>query len=111
MPVFMREVIIVLKQLTVCALLAVGAASLAPLAADAAVNIDVRIAPPAPRVEVVPAPRHGYVWSPGYWRWHGHQHVWMQGHWVRERRGYHWVPEHWQQAGPEWRFHRGYWQR
>jgi hypothetical protein len=100
-----------MKQLTLCALLAAGAATMAPLAADAAVNIDVRIAPPAPRVEVVPAPRRGYVWAPGYWQWRGHRHVWHQGYWMRERRGYHWVQESWQPVGPAYRFHRGHWER
>jgi WXXGXW repeat (2 copies) len=100
-----------IKQLALSALLAASAATMLPVAADAAVDLSIRIAPPAPRVEVVPAPRHGYVWAPGYWRWRGHQHVWVQGHYVRERRGYHWVPEHWEQAGPDWRFRRGYWER
>ena len=32
--------------------------------------------PPAPVYEVVPAPRAGYVWAPGYYRWDGDRHVW-----------------------------------
>jgi hypothetical protein len=100
-----------MKQVTLCALLAAATASFAPLAADAAINVDVRIAPPAPRVEVVPAPRRGYVWAPGYWQWRGHHHVWQQGHWVRERRGYRWVQESWEPVGPAYRFHRGHWER
>jgi hypothetical protein len=31
----------------------------------------VWIAPPRPRVVVVPAPRPGWIWSPGYWNWSG----------------------------------------
>ena len=47
--------------------------------ASARVYIDVDIAPPPVRVEVVPVARVGYVWAPGYWYWSGHQHVWVGG--------------------------------
>lgn len=101
------------KKLILSGVLALGSVALLPMSASAhtAMSIDVRIAPPVPRVEVVPAPRAGYLWSPGYWQWHSHQHVWIAGHWLRERRGYHWVPEHWEAKGAAWRFHRGYWAR
>jgi len=49
--------------------------------------IEVNIAPPAPRHEVVPAARPGYEWAPGYWNWNGHRYVWVDGHFVRERTG------------------------
>jgi len=67
-------------------------------------------APPAPQVEVqVVAPGPGYVWTPGYWAWHGrwvwvggrwvfppHRHaVWVGGHWGRRGHGYVWVGGHW----------------
>lgn len=84
-----------MKQLVLCGLLAVSGGMALPIGAQAAVNVDIRIARPAPRIEVVPAPRRGYVWAPGYWRWRGHQHVWVAGHWIRERHGYHWVPGYW----------------
>ena len=35
--------------------------------------VEVNVRPPAPRVVVVPAPRVGYAWAPGYWRWNGAQ--------------------------------------
>ena len=37
-----------------------------PAFAQVAVVVGER-AMPAPRVEVVPAPRHGYAWVPGHW--------------------------------------------
>jgi hypothetical protein len=77
----------------------------------ASVAVDITVAPPAPRVVAVPAPRRGYVWVPGHWRWNGHRHVWVDGHWVRERVGYHWVPAQWVQVGPRWHFVPGYWER
>ena len=60
--------------------------------------------PPPPRVEVVPAPRTGYVWVPGYWDAREHRHVWARGHWVRERAGYRYIEPRWAQdgSGPDW---------
>lgn len=82
-----------------------------PLAASAAVDFRVDIAPPAPRYEVVPAPRHGYVWAPGYWNWrHGH-YVWVRGHWEREHRGMYWHPDRWEQRDGHWVLERGGWHR
>src|SRR5215467_13031408 len=63
--------------------------------AFAGVNINIDIAPPPARVEVVPPPRPGYVWAPGYWAWEGRQHVWREGRWIVVRPGYYWVPERW----------------
>jgi hypothetical protein len=95
----------------VCAsLLAVGALA-APATSQARTDFFISVAPPPPRVEVVPRPRHGYAWSPGYWRWSGHRHVWVRGNWVRERRGWHWVPAHWVANGPRWHYVPGYWAR
>lgn len=77
----------------------------------AAVNIDIDIAPPAAQVEVVPPPRVGFVWAPGYWEWRGQRHFWVAGHWMAERRGFHWVPAHWEPRGPHWHFEPGHWAR
>jgi hypothetical protein len=88
-----------------------GSAILAPRLASAGVGIDINIAPPAPQVEVVPPPRAGFVWAPGYWDYRGHGHVWVPGRWVGERRGYHWVPDRWEQRGPNWHHERGHWER
>lgn len=84
-------------------------AALAPATVQAATGIYVEVAPPAPRVEVVPAPRHGYFWAPGYWEWRHHHHVWVAGHWVHERRGYVWVEPRWEQHGERWHYSAGYW--
>jgi WXXGXW repeat (2 copies) len=93
-------------------LLLIAAATVAASGTSyAGVVVDIDVAPPPAQVEVVPAPRAGYVWGPGYWRWDGGHHVWVGGHWMRERVGYHWVPETWVQAGPHWHFQRGHWAR
>lgn len=80
--------------------------------AFSAVGIDIQIAPPPPPANIiVPAPRAGFVWAPGYWRWNGRRHVWVGGRWLRARRGSHWVPEHWVEHHRHYRFVRGHWAR
>jgi hypothetical protein len=79
--------------------------------AMARVDVDINIAPPAPRVVEVPPPRRGYVWAPGYWNYNHGRHVWVDGRWLHERRGYHWAPERWDQRNGHWHFERGHWER
>ena len=98
------------RALFVVACVAGGNVVMPPIA-SAAVGIDIEIAPPAPRVEVIPGPRVGYVWAPGYWDYRGHGHVWIPGHYLHERRGAHWVPDHWDQRGPRWHREPGHWER
>ena len=100
------------KTLLAGLLLACGAA--APLAAQAGVDIGINIGPPAPPAAyVVPPPRRGYVWAPGYYVWHPrhHRHVWHGGYWVRARPGYHWRADHWEQRGQRWHRVPGGWVR
>ena len=82
---------------------------IASVPAAAAVGIYLEAAPPAPRYEVVPAPRRGFVWAPGYWNWrHGH-YAWVRGHWIRERHGYYWHPDRWERRDGRWVLERGGW--
>jgi WXXGXW repeat (2 copies) len=71
----------------------------------------VRVAPPAPREEVVPAARPGYVWRGGYWDYRGNKHQWTKGAWVRERRGYHYVQPAWEEGNGRWTMRPGTWRR
>ena len=96
-----------LKTLTVLA----AASATISASAVAASYIDVRVGPPPPHYEVVPAARPGYMWSPGYWDWRGHRHVWVNGHWERARHGYVYHEPRWVQDGDRWRLHRGAWDR
>jgi len=84
-----------------------------PAAVEPAPNQPAEVvteAPPAPQVEVqVVAPGPGYIWTPGYWAWHGrwvwvggrwvfppHRHaVWVAGHWGHRGHGYVWVGGRW----------------
>ena len=84
------------RKLIIATLLAAGIGAALPAAARTEVDFFVNTPPPAPRVEVVPAPRPGWVWVPGFWEWHGHRHVWVGGHWIRERHGYAYEPGRWE---------------
>ena len=95
----------------VCSLGLVQATMLAPNTIQSRDNLVVGVAPPVARGEVVPRPRVGYVWAPGYWRWNGRHYVWAGGYWVRARPGYHWVAPRWSPYGARWRYAPGYWAR
>jgi len=71
----------------------------------------VWIAPPMPRVVVVPAPRPGWIWSPGYWSWTGAAYVWTNGVWLTERPGFIYAPSRWDHFAGGWRFIPGGWIR
>lgn len=106
-----------IRSISIAVLTATLGASLAGCVAEPAPRhrhavVEVQVAPPAPRVVVVPAARRGYVWAPGYWRWNGRNHVWIEGRWMRERRGEHWVPAHWEESRHGyWHFEQGHWER
>lgn len=68
-------------------------------AAQAQYTAIVSVAPPAPRHEVMPAPRAGWVWAPGHYEWRGNEYVWLEGRWMRERVGYEYREPRWVQRG------------
>ena len=82
----------------------------AALPSQAAI-VTVDVAPPAPRYEAVPAPRHGYNWTAGYWNWNGHRYLWVPGTWVRERHGYYYTEPSWAEHDVRWVLQRGHWMR
>ena len=104
-----------LKKTLFAALLVSGSAAitLLPTMSEARVagEISIQIAPPPLPYEVLPTPKRGYVWAPGYWNWHRHRHVWVPGKWVRERRGYAYRPHRWEQRGSNWIHRPGRWDR
>ncbi len=75
----------------------------------AAVEIIFNTAPPPARYELVPAPRKGYVWAPGYWDGNNNKHSWRKGKWERERKGYHYVEPRWTERDNRWTLNRGGW--
>jgi len=102
---------IMLKRKMLLAAITAATLGAIPLQAPAAVDFYVDVAPPAPRYEVVPAPRHGYVWAPGYWDWRRGHYVWVRGHWEREHRGMYWHPDRWVQRDGHWVREHGGWHR
>ena len=74
-----------MRNLLLCTMVATGSLTL-PAAAQVNINIEIGVAPPPPRYEIVPAPRMGYNWAPGYWQWEGQRHVWASGRWMEARR-------------------------
>jgi hypothetical protein len=61
------------------------------------------------RYEVVPAPRVGWVWVPGYWDWRNNRHHWVAGHRVRHRPGYYYQPVRWVYRGDRYYYTRPGW--
>ncbi len=85
-------------------------ASCGGAAAGVGISLQIGIAPPPQRVEVVPpAHRRGMVWIPGFWGWNGQAYVWVAGHHERERRGYRYIVPAWSMVGNAWVFQPGYW--
>lgn len=75
-------------------------------------GVVVDVAPPPPRVELIPAlPFAGAVWLGGHWAWHGGRHRWVHGHWDHPRRGHQWRAPGWEHRGGRWHERRGGWHR
>jgi hypothetical protein len=74
-------------------------------------DIELNLAPPPPPYEVVPPPRVGFIWAPGYWDYEGQRHVWRKGHWEHERHGQHWAGGQWTEHDGKWHLNRGHWER
>jgi WXXGXW repeat (2 copies) len=98
-----------MRNVLLCLLVALSPVTMAVAAVN--INIDIGVPPPVPRYEVVPPPRPGYVWAPGYWRWEGRRHVWVAGNWMGARPGYYWVPPRWDPRDGRHHFESGRWER
>jgi hypothetical protein len=101
-----------MKKLIVAALVASALGGVS-LAASARTNVElfVNVPPPAPVVEVMPAPRVGYAWVPGFWEWRHGRHVWVRGHYLRHRHGYVYEQARWVDRGGHWYYTAPYWRR
>ena len=74
-------------------------------------TVVVRVAPPAPIVEVHRHPPHpGWVWIDGYHSWDGHRYVWVKGYWANPPHpGAVWVAHRWEQRNGGWVLIEGHW--
>ena len=97
-----------IKKILVAATLA---ASIGIFATPASAATYVRVAPPEPRAETVPAPRRNHTWRAGHWEWRGNRHRWVRGAWVRDRPGYRYNQPAWVESNGRWSMTRGNWAR
>jgi WXXGXW repeat (2 copies) len=100
------EDMIPVKKTALALLLALCTAPAALMA-----QVVVRIAPPAPVVEVHDHPPHaGWVWNDGYQRWDGHRYVWTKGRWVKPPHpGAVWVAHRWERRNGGYVMVEGHW--
>ena len=102
-----------MKKLIVAGMVAAALGGLA-MPASARSNVDVFVnigPPPAPVVEVVPAPRVGFAWVPGFWDWRHGRHHWVKGRYVRHRTGFVYEPARWVDRGGRWYYTAPGWRR
>lgn len=101
------------KILSAVALIAIGVTAFMPTHAMAQIGVNIVIGtpPPPPRYEIVPPPRIGYIWVPGYWDWDGRRHAWAAGHWEQSRSGYLYDRPQWREGRNGWELRRGGWHR
>ena len=100
-----------IARLASVAILAAASAAFTAPAQAVPLRVDIAVGPPAPRGAVIPVPRPGWVWAPGYWDWRRGHHYWVGGTWVRERHGYFYHRPEWVNHGGHWHLNRGGWTR
>jgi hypothetical protein len=90
--------------------LAIGAFGFAAVGQAAKfIDVEIGVAPPAERVEVVPAPREGYVYERGHYVWNGSAHVCTDGQFIARREGHEWRPSVLERRGERWHYRGGHW--
>ena len=101
------------RKLVVSALMAAGLIAGASISLPGLADVDVHLnfGPPAPQYEVVPAPRPGYVWSPGHYVWRDGRHVWIAGSFVAERPGHVYVAPRWVERSGRYYYQPPRWDR
>jgi hypothetical protein len=104
----MKENSMLQKKLFAAAIAAIGFAAF-PAASQEVLFTTIDSPPPAMKVEVVPAPRVGYVYTPGYWDYKDRTYVWVEGTFVPERKGYVYVAPRYEQKEGKWRMYSSRW--
>ena len=88
---------------------ALGLLGTATLGIAAPAEIQIRVAPPADRVEVVPAPRPGYIYERGHYNWDGNRYVGQEGRFLKEREGHKYTPYVFEKRGDVYYYRKGHW--
>jgi hypothetical protein len=90
------------KSLIAALALAAGSVGIAGVAYARVVDIEIGVAPPPARVEVVPAPREGYVYEKGHYETaDGQTYVWVEGRYFPNREGHIWHPYVMERSGEQ----------
>ena len=99
------------KSLIAALALAAGSVGIAgALRTPASIDIEIGVAPPPARVEVVPAPREGYVYERATTKPpDGQTYVWVEGRYFPNREGHVWHPYVMERSGERWHFRAGHW--
>jgi hypothetical protein len=90
-------------------LVAAGVLGMATLGQAAAPDVEITIAPPADRVEVVPEPRKGFVYERGHYEYDGHAYQWKEGRFLQERQGHVYTPYALEHRGDKYYYRPGHW--
>lgn len=99
-----------ISKLVVAAMLAAGSLGFAAASqAERYVDVEVAVPPPPDRVEIVPAPREGYIYEPGHYVWNGSAYVWSDGQFIRNREGHTWHRYTIEHDGDRWHYRAGHW--
>ena len=99
-----------IRSLVAALALVVGSAGIATAAHARVVDLEIGVAPPPERVEVVPAPRDGYVYERGHYETtDGQTYVWVEGKYIPNREGHVWHPYVMERDGDRWHFRAGHW--
>jgi hypothetical protein len=77
--------------------------------ADKLIDIEIGTAPPPDRVEVVPAPRPGYIYERGHYIVEKDKYVWHDGQFIKEREGHRYQPYVMERRGERWVYRPGHW--
>ena len=98
-----------IRSIVVALAMALGMLGMAATTNAKVVELEIGVAPPADRVEVVPAPRPGYIYERGHYIVEGDRYVWHEGHFFREREGHRWEPYVLERHGDRWHYRGGHW--
>jgi YXWGXW repeat-containing protein len=99
-----------IRSMLAALVMGVGALGISAVASGArVVELEIGVAPPQERVEVVPAPRHGYIYERGHYVVEGNRYVWVEGRFIREREGHRWHPYVLERHGERWHYRSGHW--
>jgi hypothetical protein len=98
-----------LRNASRAALVAAGIFGIATVGHAVVQEIEITIAPPANRVEIVPAPRTGYIYEPGHYAYDGEKYEWKQGTFIEERPGHVYTPYAFERRGDKYYLRPGHW--